>query len=371
MAKEPSERFADAAEFARELRALIPDSPQPLSIPGSSATSLSSGAATRSTEVAMQPVLPVHGAAAADAVTQFPDFPELPDFPDFPESRTNSSTASRPHSTDETMLRPDRADPDPSAERRRAAAAAFPGGEDGHEENRGRVRRARKPMLIAAVIALLGIGTWAVVTSQHSSNRSPDADSAHRPLATASAGSGPTQSARPTAHATSTPKHSAAPAAVTGATSAATAPHATASSSSAGSLLSLPGTFHRLQNVQSGTCLANPAGGAVPAQQACAADKSEGWQYSLSLSGILSAGFELVNERSGLCLSADPGGQIVARTCDGGSAQVWSKASGPGSGKEFENAGESQCLRAAGAVVSYGPCTSSDRADLWNEDGTA
>ncbi|HEU5428390.1 MAG TPA: protein kinase [Actinocrinis sp.] len=366
MAKEPGERFADAAEFARTLRALIPDSPQPLSMPGSAAWS---------TDVAMEPVVPVDGAAAADAVfpdlPDVPDLPELPDFPDFPDFTANSSTASRPHGSDETMLRPDRADPDPNAERRRAAATAFLPGEDGHDEGRSRVRRARKPVLIAAVIALLGIGTWAVVTSQYSSKSSPDADSAHRPLATASADSAPTRSARPSAHATSTPRHSSAPAAATGATSAATAPHATASSSSAGSLLSLPGTFHRLRNAQSGTCLANPSGGSAPAQQACAADKSEGWQYSLSLSGILSAGFELVNESSGLCLSADPGGQVLARTCDGGSAQVWSKVSGPGSSKEFENAGESQCLRAAGAVVSYGPCTSSDRADLWNEDGTA
>ena len=373
MAKEPEERFADAAEFARTLRALLPDSPKPLSMPGSAATSLSSGSATRSTDVVMEPVLPVEG-PAADAATQFPDFPELPDLPDFPgfpESTTNSSTTSRSYSSDETMLRPDRTDPDPNAEHHRASAAALLAGADGHDENRGRVRRARKPMLIAAVIALLGIGTWAVVTSQYSSKSSRNADSAHRPLAAASADSAPTQSARPTAHATSTPKHSTAPAAATGATSAATAPHGTASSSSAGSLLSLPGTFHRLQNAQSGTCLAMPSGGSAPAQQACAADKSEGWQYSLSLSGILSAGFELVNEPSGLCLSADPGGQIVARTCDGGSAQVWSKVSGSGSSKEFENAGESQCLRAAGAVVSYGPCTSSDRADLWNEDGTA
>ncbi|HEU5354444.1 MAG TPA: protein kinase [Actinocrinis sp.] len=330
MAKEPSERFADAAEFARELRALIPDSPQTFAVPVSIPEP--------------DPVMPVDSAAAADAVP-----------------------------SDETMLRPDRAEPGPNDERRRATVPAFPLGEDDEPDNEKQsgTRRAGKPILVALVLALLGIGTWAVVASQYSSKSSTNADSAHHPLATASADSAPKPSAHPSAHATSTPKHSTAPASASGATAAATAPHAAASSSSAaGSLLPLPGTFHRLQNVQTGTCLANPSGSSAPAQQACATDKSQGWQYSLSLSGILSAGFELVNERSGLCLSADPGGQVVARTCDGGSAQVWSKVGGSGSSKEFENAGESQCLRAVGAVVSYGPCTSNDRADLWNEDGT-
>ena len=327
MAKDPDERFADATEFALALRALIPDSPQPLPIPVPIPEPGS--------------VVPVDSAAAADAVIS-------------DEAVTS----------DETMLRPDRAG--------RATRSEPPADGEVDYESRRSTRRARKPILIAALIALLGIGTWAVVTSQFSSTNSRNADSAHHPLVTASADTAPTKSARPTARATSTPKHSSAPTSGAGATSAATAPHPAASSSGgAGSLLSLPGTFHRLQNAQSGSCLADPSGGSAPAQQACAADKSEGWQYSLSLSGILSAGFELVNESSGLCLSADPGGQIVARTCDGGSAQVWSKVSGPGSSKEFENAGESQCLRAAGAVVSYGPCTLSDRADLWNEDGTA
>jgi len=355
MAKEPEDRFADAAEFARVLRALLPDAPQPLSMPDPMAT--------LRTSAAVDPEVPVDGAAAADAVVEFTATGY---------GRTGGSTASRPRSSDETMLRPDRAE---SARSTASAAVSVHSVrdariEDGQDESRA--RRARKPALILATLALLGIGTWAVLTSQFSSTNSHNVDSAQHPLVTASADGVPTKaSAKPSAHATATPKHSTAPASLPGAAASA-APHPSASASAgSGSLLSLPGTFHRLQNVQTGTCLANPGGGSTPSQRSCAADKSQGWQYSLSLSGILSAGFELVNEQSGLCLSADPGGQVVARTCDGGSAQVWSKVSGSGSSKEFENAGESQCLRAGGGVVSYGPCTTSDSADLWNEDGTA
>jgi hypothetical protein len=118
--------------------------------------------------------------------------------------------------------------------------------------------------------------------------------------------------------------------------------------------------------------MAQPSGGSAPAPQACAAGKSQGWQQSLSLSGILAAGdYELVNEQSGQCLTAGPGTQIYTQSCDGGAAQLWSEVSGPGSSKEFQNADDGQCLRAAQAVISDGPCSTSDRADLWNEDGDA
>jgi serine/threonine protein kinase len=367
MAKEPQDRFADAAEFALTLRALIPGAARPLSMPD-----IGAGAA-----VAMEAEVPGDGMAALDAVAD--DFA-----PESTSSRGSvprqhdhgsdtytsaSSTSGRSRGSEDTMLRPDRAEP----VARHAAGVADVRGDGIDDRGHGRVRRARKPVLVAACVALLGVTLWAVVTSQFSSTGSRAADSAKHPVVTASADSAPRPSASPSPRATATPKHSSAPASVTGATaSAGAAAHPTATSTGgSGSILSLPGTFHRLQNAQSGTCLADPASGSVPAQQSCAADKSEGWQYSLSLSGILSAGFELVNEQSGLCLSADAGGQIVARACDGGSAQVWSKLSGPGSSKEFENAGDGQCLRASGAVVSYGPCTTSDRAVLWNEDGTA
>ncbi len=371
MAKEPGERFADAAEFGRALRALIPEAAA-LSMPDPAAT-LSAGApgfAGAETAVAVDPEVPVDGAAAADAVA---DLTPQATFgrkaaPAQPGFDPELSSTGRPPSFEETMLRPDRADAAGAA----GSAPAGRGERDAQSDGASRVRRARKPILISLAVALLLAGGWAVLASQYSSTGSSNAGSARHPAVTASADGAPTRSsAKPSARTTATPKRSAAPASLTGATASAGA-HASASSSpGSGSLLSLPGTFHRLQNVQTGTCLALPGGGSAPAQQSCAQDESEGWQYSLSLSGILTAGFELVNEQSGLCLSADPNGQLVARTCDGGSAQVWSKVSAAGSGKEFENAGESQCLRASGAVVSYGPCTTSDSADLWNEDGTA
>jgi arabinan endo-1,5-alpha-L-arabinosidase len=139
-------------------------------------------------------------------------------------------------------------------------------------------------------------------------------------------------------------------------------------SSSAGSLLPLPGTYHRLQNAQSGNCLAQS--GSAAAQAGCAGSKSQGWQYSLSINGLLSGDYELINEQSGQCLTAGSGGNVSAQACNGATAQLWSRTGGSGSSKEFQSAGNGQCLQASGAVVSYEPCSTSDRADLWNEDGT-
>src|SRR5581483_11654881 len=239
MAKEPEDRFADAAEFARVLRALLPDAPQPLSMPDPMAT--------LRTSAAFDSEVPVDGAAAADAVDAMVEFTSTG------YGRTGGYTTSRPRSSDETMLRPDRAE---SSGRTASAAVSVHSVragsvrassvhagsvDDGQDESRA--RRARKPALVLATLALLGIGTWAVLTSQFSSTNSHDVDSAQHPLVTASADGVPTKaSAKPSAHATATPKHSTAPASLPGATaSAATHPSASASAGS-GSLLSLPGT---------------------------------------------------------------------------------------------------------------------------------
>jgi hypothetical protein len=269
------------------------------------------------------------------------------------------------------MVRPDRADP---GERRSLAANSRR--EPGEKDHGGSgTRRARKPLAAAAAVALLGTAVWAVLASRDSSAGSPTAASSHSSPATAAAYAAPTRSsARPTASTTPTLRRTA-PAALTDAKSSTAAPSSSAASASpaaGGPLLPLPGSFHRLQNSQTGNCLTEPPGSSAAAQDACGGGKSDGWNYSLSLSGILAAGdVELVNEQSGLCLTENSDGTIGAQACDGRSAQQWSKVSGPGSSKEFQNAGDSQCLRAAKAVVSHGPCSTSDRADLWNEDGTA
>ncbi len=371
MAKEPEERFPDAAEFARTLRALIPEgAPSALPMPDlQEASSAGSAAGTGAAAVAAAPEPAYNRRPAHSAPILDPDITSAGRLRS--TDRASGDHASGGHAAadhaaaDHTMVRPDRADPV-----RRSSHAAGSRRERAEEHKDGR-RRVRTPLLIAAIVALLGGGTWALLASQDSPSTSHNPAAAHHSFVTAAAFATPTRSARPTAKATPTPRHT--HVAGTGAvTSPGASPSASASSGSGGlgSLLPLPGTFHRLQNEQTGTCLA--AGGSAPAQLACATDKSEGWQYSLPLTGILSAGDdELVNELSGLCLTAGSGGSVSAQSCTGASAQLWSVVSGPGASKEFQNAGVGQCLRAAQAVVSYGSCSTSDHADLWTEDGTA
>jgi predicted ribosomally synthesized peptide with SipW-like signal peptide len=350
MAKEPDERFPDAAEFARTLRALIPEG-APSALPMHDRVESSSIGPT--------------AVAAAAAVTPESTYSRQP-APSAPALDPDTTSAGRLRSADHTMVRPDRADP-----ARRSSHAANSRRERSEESKDGR-RRVRTPLLIAAVVALLGGGTWALFASQDSSSASHNPAAAHHSFVTAAAFATPTRSARPTAKAMPTPRRTDAHVTGTGAVTSPGAPpsaSATSTSGGLGSLLPLPGTYHRLQNEQTGTCLA--AGGSAPAQQSCATDKSEGWQYSLPLTGILSSGGdELVNELSGLCLTAGSAGAVSAQSCNGASAQLWSVVSGPGSSKEFQNAGVGQCLQAAQAVVSYGSCSSSDHADLWTEDGT-
>jgi hypothetical protein len=302
---------------------------------------------------------------------------------------SDTSTFRRLHGSDETMVRPDRADP---LDRSTAAASLRAGGGEPSDpgsrrdpgsprdpsedaETRTALRRVRKPLLLVAAIALFVAVGWAVLASQNSSANTDNATSTnHSPLTVSRSATPIELPSGPTASATSSPKHTTAPVSRSAATASATGHSgATASASSAagGSLLGLPGSFHVLQNSQTGTCLTQPDAGSSTTLSSCATNKTEGWQYSLSLSGILAAGDdELVNEQTGQCLTAGSNGQVNAQTCDGGPAQLWSKVSGPGSSKEFQNAGDGQCLRAAQGVVSYGSCSTSDSADLWNEDGT-
>jgi hypothetical protein len=158
---------------------------------------------------------------------------------------------------------------------------------------------------------------------------------------------------------------------------AGTPAHTTASASptsTSGSLLSLIGTYQRLQNEQTGGCLAD-SGGSAPSAQPCATSRSEGWEYSVPLTGLLSAPtsgqFELVDQDSGKCLTAGSGSALSMQTCDGGAAQLWTKAGTSASGGELRSADDAQCLRATGSVVTQGPCATGDAADLWSEDGSA
>lgn len=353
LAKEPEDRFEDAAEFARTLRALIPDgTPTTLAMPDLAPTMLVDAA-----DLDLDADSRSRPGSAADE-TGCPAAANAAVLPD-------ATSAGLLQSSDETMFRPDRADP--------AGNAAGTGSRDAR-------RRGRKPLVLLLVIGLLGALGWVVYESQGpATGTTTDDASAHHVLPAASPDAKPTKSAaRPTRSATPTATHhttattltetSAAVVKTTAAapsSSAATSPSATTSSSSGFSL----STYYRLLNAQSGDCLANPA-----AQSACTSTDAEGWEYTDALTGILSgvvAGqFELVNKQSGDCLTASSGGQVSAQACDGGTAQLWSKVSGSGSTDELQNADDGLCLQSSGGGVVDGTCSTSDKADLWSEDGT-
>jgi len=358
LAKEPEDRFEDAAEFARTLRALIPDgTPATLPMPDLAPTMLV-GAADLDLDLAANSLYA--SAPASD--------------PDETGGRAASNAALVADATsagllqgsDETMFRPDRADP--------AAGTSATGSRDGR-------RRARKPLVLLLALALLGTLGWAVYESQGpSTGAATDDASAHHVLPAASPTAKPTKSAaRSTSSATPTATYRATTTTITEtsaavvksttaapSTGAATSASATSSSSNSGFSLS---SYYRLLNAQSGDCLTNPA-----AQSACASTESEGWEYTDALTGILSgvvAGqFELVNKQSGDCLTAGDGGQVSAQACDGGTAQLWSKVSAGGNDDELQNAEDGLCLQSSGGSVVDGTCNASDKADLWSEDGT-
>ena len=348
MAKEPEERFPDAAGFARTLRSLIPA--------GASAT------------LAMVVLAPsarsaVAGASPGSAVAGMES--------DTGNSGESSQTgglgpdetsAGRLFGADETMVRPDRADP---------ASRPEPGSRDRSERERGRgSRRMWKPLSLAAAVVLLGAAVWAVIVSQSPSKGVSGGASARHLVAVTSASPTPSVSARPTPSATPRTRGGVAPvvAKTTASTGAASAP----TQNSSDSLLELPGTYDRYQNAQSGECLASPSG-TSGVQQSCAASQSEGWETPVQLTGILTgtAGqSELVNERSGDCLTADSDGGVSARACNGGPTQLWSEEFGPGSGVELRNADDGNCLTSSQNTVTVGSCSAGDKADLWSEDGT-
>lgn len=378
MAKEPEDRFADAAEFAQTLRALIPEgAPATLVMPAETESAHASDGSTRARDAAAAAVAAEGGAAPGDEAGGEPD----------------AASYGRAYAADETRVRPDRIEAGAAAVSGKSGKAAKtgkapkpakPGGAlegglaaEGGEE-RGTAERLRKPLAAASAVILLGAVGWIVFASQGPSPNTTDDAAAHKPSASPSASPSRTPShARPTPGATPT-KHVTAPAEPASAKSSissapADATSAAAPTSSSGSLLGLIGDYYRFQNRQSGDCLAQSSGSS-PSALACAASESEGWEYSVPLTGLLSAGsgqFELLNQASGDCLTTGSGSAVSVQSCDGGSAQLWSKAATTGSGTELQNVGDGQCLQASGGEVTAGSCGAGDPADLWNEDGTS
>ena len=344
MAKEPDDRFPAAAEFAQTLRALIPEGtpttlPMPVPVPESSRSASGGSIADAATDV-----LIATGDPGADAE---------------PGIDPDSTSGGRLRGSDETMVRPDRADP------------------VGSVAARGRntdSRRGRKALVLVVALGLLGAAAWTVMESQGNSASARDDASAQRASDTPTASGKPTHtSARPSASATHTPTHSASTTSPAHVTSPSGSPSsvttsAQATSGSTGSLLGLTATYYRFSNVRTGECLTQPA-----AQSACSASQSEGWENTLPLTGILEAPageFEMVNESNGLCLTAGSGSSVSTQTCDGGSTQLWTKVLGSNSSFEFHNAGDGQCLQTSGSAVTDESCSTSNQSDLWNEDGT-
>lgn len=352
MAKDPQERFPDAAAFAAAARALIPEGTSARLEPRTAtqpflADAIETGWPAADTD------LELTGSRSARLGLE-------------PDATSNGHARGR----DETMLRPDRAEPSG-----RSAPARSRRGTDelkaDQADAESKPRRARKAVLIAAAVGVLGALAWTLIPWHDPSADARDDAAAHGPTGTATARvSSAASSARPTASASAKPRHHAS----TPATAASTrsVPAGATPSSSSAPLLSLPGTYYRFRNAQTGTCLTSPSGSSA-ALSACAAGSAEGWEYSEALTGILtgpvSGDFELVDQRSGSCLAAASNGQISTQSCDGGSAQLWSKTSA-GSSVELRNAASAQCLRATGNGVVAGTCSAGDSGDLWSQNAT-
>jgi serine/threonine-protein kinase len=210
MAKEPEERFPDAAEFAKTLRALIPD--------GASAT------------LAMTVMAPAAGFASSSAVSSVAATSVLSelDTGSYSASVTgpgvdvDGTSGGRLRGVDETMVRPDRADPEPepkSKKKRGGAAAGGAGGAagigaggvgvaSGGVDGEGR-RRKRTPLIALVTLCLLGAAVWVVLDSQHSTTGPKTEPSSHIVLTVpTSASASHSASASPSPSATHTQTHS-------------------------------------------------------------------------------------------------------------------------------------------------------------------
>jgi serine/threonine protein kinase len=379
MAKEPEDRFPDAAGFGRALRALIPDGASTALVMPDAAAGASAATAAFS--------LDLPGDAASHSASHSADMTDAM----YIYSGAADDFVPRP---DDTMVRPDRVDSSRD-DGGRGAGTGSRHGSDGRRAADGGSRGARrggrgeravaagggvrKPLLLVAVIALVGAGAW-LVSSQGSASthgaaapgQSPTASSG--PVSTAASQAAPTSaptrsssssSPSPSRHSSTsaTPSHTAS----TSASSASAPPPVT--SSPTGPLL--PADYHRFQNTGGGSCLAQPSGSGAAAVQGCADAKAQGWKFTVPLTGILGAVTgqqELVNGDSNDCLTGGPGG-VSVKSCSGDLSQLWSRTGGSGGATELQNAADLQCLKVSGGGVVEAACTG-DSSEMWAQDGT-
>ena len=392
MAKEPEDRFPDAAAFGRALRALIPD--------GRLAALVMDDPASATMAMPPEPDLPAPPPPAADPSRSV-------DMTDAMYLYAADDDYVSP--PDDTMVRPDRVDdeaPIPSprsggGRRRpddRRAAPGFDdrrgssapdggrgdrGGRRGGYGDRAAVAAAAddrrgigKPVALVAAVLLVAVGAWVLVTqgsgssqknaagaSPTSADTQSSAPSAAQSTPSASATrSSSSSSPSPTKHTSSaSPAHTVT---TTASTSAAVPP----ATSPTGPLL--PANYHRFQNTGSGDCLTQPGGSASAAHQGCADSKTQGWEFTVPLTGILGAVTgqeELVNGDSNDCLTGGHGG-VSVKSCSGNLTQLWSKVGGSGGATQLMNAADSLCLKTSGGSVIEAACDG-DPNEMWAEDG--
>ena len=380
MAKEPADRFPDAASFGRALRALIPDGTATALVMPADATLTATAAMPLDVEFPA-PVDPARSIDLSDPVYLYPGTGYSGD----------DDYVSRP---DDTMVRPDRVDGDaPIPAPRNSGGRRRPEDRRGTSDRRGGggpngtravaddrdKRGVGKPLALVAAVALVVVGAWALVTSQGSGSKSKGSTAAGQtPGASSSASGGASSAAASTPSATPTHSSSSSSPSATHHTSTSAEPTHTVTTTAASSSAAvpppsaptstgplLPSSYHRFQNSGSGSCL---AGG--PGLQACADSKTQGWQSKAS--GILGLGAvtgqeQLVNGDSNGCLSGGPGGLSV-KSCGGDLSQVWSKTGGSGGATELQNGADMLCLQASGGSVTEAACNGSPN-QLWSEDG--
>ena len=393
MAKDPADRYPDAASFASALRALIPD--------GRSAALVMEDAAAATAAISLGTEVP----------PAFADPSRSVDMTDAMYLYAGDDDYISP--PDETMVRPDRVDEDAvvpgqrggsgsgrrrpderrPAENRRAPDAGR-GGRGGGYGNRDRAvvagggaregRGVVKPLALVAVVALVLVGAWALVTSQGSA--SSDKNAAVTPGQTSTAGSsgpsgatsaGQSSSSQSSSHSSSssspsTSHHTSTSALATHTVTATSVPSTSAAvpppsvpASATSPLLSA--NYHRYRNSGGGTCLAQ-AGGA--AAQACAENKGQGWEFTAPLTdvlGSLTGQEELVNGDGGGCLTGGAGG-VSVKSCNGSLGQLWSKSGGSGGATQLQNASDALCLKASGGSVTEAACDG-DPSEMWAEAG--
>jgi serine/threonine protein kinase len=388
MAKEPEDRFPDAAAFGRALRALIPDGRLAALVmdePGSAT-------------LAMPPEsdLPASAPASADPSRSI-------DMTDAMSMYAGDDDYVSP--PDETMVRPDRVDgeapiPSPRSggnrrrpDDRRAAgfderrgSSASDGGRGGRRGGHGERaavaaggedrRGVGKPVALAAAVLLVAVGAWVLVTQGSGSSRNNAAGQAPTSAGTDSSASSAAQN---TPSASATHSSSSSSPSPTKHTSSASPTHTvttTASSSAAAPPVNsptgplLPANYHRFQNAGSGDCLAQPSGSGSAAHQGCADSKNQGWEFTVPLTGILGAVTgqeELVNGDSNGCLTGSHG-SVSVKSCSGNLTQLWSKTGGSGGATQLMNAADSLCLKTSGGSVIEAACDG-DPSEMWAEDG--